>query len=47
MRRRLRFILWILPLLGGVLGYAYAYGFYRGLLETWQFVGKPEEVMVL
>jgi hypothetical protein len=43
MRRSLKFIPWLLPLLGIVLGYGYAYVFFHGLLETWQFVGKPEE----
>ncbi|HZD41233.1 MAG TPA: hypothetical protein VE131_10955 [Terriglobales bacterium] len=46
MRRSLKFIPWILPFLGIVLGYGYAYVFFRGLLETWQFVGKPDENIV-
>ncbi len=25
------------------MGYAYAYVFFHGLLETWRFVGKPDE----
>lgn len=43
MRHPLKFILWVLPVLGIVLGYAYAYLFFHGLLETWHFVGKPDE----
>jgi len=43
MKYPLKFILWILPVLGFVLGYAYAYVFFHGLLETWHFVGKPDE----
>ena len=43
MRHLLKFRLWILPLLGFVLGYAYAYIFFNGLLATWHFVGKPDE----
>jgi hypothetical protein len=43
MRRSLKFIPWILPFLGILLGYGYAYVFFHGLLETWQFVGKPDE----
>jgi hypothetical protein len=43
MKYPLKFILWILPVLGFVLGYAYAYVFFHGLLETWRFVGKPDE----
>lgn len=36
----------ILPLLGIVLGLAYAYIFFNGLLKTWHFVGKPDENIV-
>jgi hypothetical protein len=43
MRHPLKLILWVLPVLGFVLGYAYAYVFFHGLLETWRFVGKPDE----
>jgi hypothetical protein len=43
MKYPLKFMLWILPALGIVLGYAYAYLFFHGLLETWHFVGKPDE----
>ena len=43
MRHPLKLILWVLPVLGFVLGYAYAYMFFHGLLETWRFVGKPDE----
>ncbi len=46
MNRRLKLILWILPLAGIVLGYAFAYLYYHGLLETWHFVGKPGENIV-
>ena len=46
MRHPLKFILWVLPVLGFVLGYAYAYVFFHGLLETWHFVGKPDENIV-
>jgi hypothetical protein len=43
MRRPLKLILLVLPVFGFVLGYAYAYLFFHGLLETWHFVGKPDE----
>jgi|OpeIllAssembly_1097287.scaffolds.fasta_scaffold259353_1 hypothetical protein len=43
MRHPLKLILWVLPVFGFVLGYAYAYMFFHGLLETWHFVGKPDE----
>jgi hypothetical protein len=46
MKHPLKFILWILPVLGFVLGYAYAYLFFHGLLEDWHFVGKPDENIV-
>jgi len=46
MRHPLKLILWVLPVLGFVLGYAYAYVFFHGLLETWHFVGKPDENIV-
>jgi hypothetical protein len=43
MRHPLKLFLWVLPVLGFVLGYACAYLFFHGLLETWHFVGKPDE----
>lgn len=43
MNPRLKFILWLLPLAGIVLGYAYAYLFFHGLLETWYLIGTPGE----
>jgi hypothetical protein len=43
MTRRLKIILWILPIPGIVLGYACAYLSFHGLFETWYFVGKPNE----
>jgi hypothetical protein len=46
MRYPVKFILWILPVLGFVLGYTCAYVFFHGLLETWHFVGKPDENIV-
>lgn len=46
MRHPLKFSLWILPLLGFVLGLAYAYIVFNGLLATWHFVGKPDENIV-
>jgi hypothetical protein len=46
MRRSPKFIPWIFPFLGIVLGYGYAYVFFHGLLETWQFVGKPDQNIV-
>ncbi len=46
MRHPLKLILWVLPVLGFVLGYAYAYLYFHGLLETWHFVGKPDENIV-
>jgi hypothetical protein len=46
MKRQLKFSLWMLPLLGFVLGYACAYVSFHGLLEVWHLVGKPEEKVV-
>jgi len=46
MRHPLKFILWILPVIGFVLGYACAYVFFHGLLEIWHFVGQPGENIV-
>jgi hypothetical protein len=46
MKRRLKSILWILPFLGLVVGYVYAYLFFHGLLAIWHRVGKPEENIV-
>ncbi len=43
MGHRLKFTLWILPILGIGFGYACAYLFFHGLLETWHFIGKPDE----
>ena len=42
----MKFSLWVLPLIGLVLGYAYAHIFFNGLLATWHFVGKPSENIV-
>lgn len=46
MKRPIKFILWILPVLGFVVGYAFAYLFFHGLLEFWHLVGKPDENIV-
>jgi hypothetical protein len=46
MKHLLKFGHWILPLLGLVLGYVYAYVFFHGLLEVWYLVGKPDENIV-
>jgi hypothetical protein len=46
MKHQLKFSLWMLPLLGFVLGYACAYVFFHGLLEVWHLVGKPGEKVV-
>jgi hypothetical protein len=43
MKHLLKFSIWTLPFLGLVLGYAYAYLSFHGLLEIWHHVGKPEE----
>jgi hypothetical protein len=43
MKYQWKVILWLLPLLGCVLGYVYAYVFFHGLLEIWHPAGKPEE----
>lgn len=37
---------WILPILGFLLGHAYAYIFYKGITATWHIVGKPDENIV-
>jgi hypothetical protein len=42
----LKYILWSLPVLGLGLGYLYAFVFFHGLLETWHFIGKPDENIV-
>ena len=36
MGKKVKFALWILPLLGAAIGYAYAFVYYHGLLETWK-----------
>jgi len=41
-----RFTLWVFPLIGFVLGLAYAYIFFNGMLATWHFIGKPDENIV-
>lgn len=41
--RRKRIPVWIIPILGIVLGVLYAYMFIHGLVVTWQFIGKPSE----
>jgi hypothetical protein len=46
MKKPLKFILWILPLIGFVFGYAYAYIFFHGSLEPCQYVGNPDENIV-
>lgn len=46
MRYVRNFGLWILPLLGLVLGLAYAHIYFNGLLKSWHFVGQPDEVIV-
>ena len=46
MKHPRRFSLWVLPLIGFVLGLAYAYIFFNGILATWHFVGKPDENIV-
>lgn len=46
MVQRLKLILWVLPFLGAILGYAYANVFFHGLLKPWLLVGKPGEKIV-
>jgi len=46
MGQRIKFIIWTLPLLGIVLGYANAFMFFHRLLKPWLFVGKPGEKIV-
>jgi hypothetical protein len=46
MKKFSKAILWMLPLLATVAGYAFAYAHHYGLLETWQFVGRPDENIV-
>ena len=46
MKQQLKFSLWVLPFLGFVLGFVYAYSYFHGLFEIWHRVGKPEENIV-
>jgi hypothetical protein len=46
LKNRLNYILWIFPVLGILLGYAFAYLFFHGFLATWQFAGNPGEKIV-
>jgi hypothetical protein len=46
MKKFSKAILWMIPFLAAVAGYAFAYADYYGLLETWQFVGRPDENIV-
>ena len=46
MKHPLRLRFWVLPLIGFVLGLAYAYIFFNGIFATWHFVGKPDENIV-
>jgi hypothetical protein len=39
-------ILWMIPFLAAGLGFAFAYAYLYGVLETWQFVGRPDENIV-
>jgi hypothetical protein len=43
MKRRRRFPLWSIPILGIIFGIICAYMFIHGLVVTWHFVGKPTE----
>ncbi len=43
MRKRFRFRIWYLPVLGIVFGILYAFMFKHGLVVTWHFIGKPSE----
>lgn len=43
MKRRRRFPLWGIPILGIIFGILCAYMFIHGLVVTWHFVGKPTE----
>ncbi len=42
MKQPRKFIFLVLPVLGFVLGYVWAYADFHGLLETWHLAGKPE-----
>jgi hypothetical protein len=46
MRHIRKYSLWILPILGFVLGLVYADIFYKGIFVTWHFIGKPDENIV-
>lgn len=43
MSRTRKLTLWILPILGLLLGYAWAYVDFNGLLQPWHNAGRPEE----
>jgi len=38
-----KFPLWVFPVLGIILGFAWAFIFMHGLVVPWQFIGKPSE----
>jgi len=46
MKLPLKIILWLLPVLGLGLGFAWAYARFNGLFETWRFLGNPGETIV-
>jgi hypothetical protein len=46
MKKFSKAILCMIPLLASIVGYAFAYAYHYGLLETWQFVGRPDENIV-
>jgi hypothetical protein len=43
LRVRFKFSLLLIPLLGGLFGYAWAFVFMHGLHVPWRFVGKPAD----
>lgn len=43
MNQRKKISLWIIPVLGIILGVLYAYMFIHGLVVNWHYIGKPSE----
>jgi hypothetical protein len=46
MRKHWKYIIWVLPLLGAILGYFWADIEFKGILKTWRQAGNPSEKVV-
>jgi hypothetical protein len=46
MRKHWKYIIWVLPLLGAILGYFWADIEFKGILKTWRQAGNPSEQVV-